>query len=68
DLFDDSSNDSLTTDEIVEALMEIDETLDSAKNLVDYVNGSNELQNNLIMIYSKIHQMIISRQRKKWKR
>ncbi|EPB2999716.1 hypothetical protein ACRE4W_002502, partial [Enterococcus hirae] len=43
DLFDDSSNDSLTTDEIVEALMEIDETLDSGKNLVDYVNGSNEL-------------------------
>ncbi|MFQ6370087.1 hypothetical protein ACLM5A_13705, partial [Enterococcus hirae] len=43
DLFDDSSNDSLTTDEIVEALVEVDETLDSAKNLVDYVNGSNEL-------------------------
>ncbi|EPF4335765.1 transposase, partial [Enterococcus hirae] len=43
DLFDDSSNDSLTTDEIVGALTEVDETLDSAKNLVDYVNGSNEL-------------------------
>ncbi|EPP7189164.1 hypothetical protein ACTPIT_002398, partial [Enterococcus hirae] len=43
ELFDDSSNDSLTTDEIVEVLMEVDETLDSGKNLVDYVNGSNEL-------------------------
>ncbi|WP_251849609.1 hypothetical protein [Enterococcus hirae] len=42
-LSDELSNDSLTTDEIVEALMEVDETLDSAKNLVDYVNGSNEL-------------------------
>ncbi|HFC9119423.1 TPA: hypothetical protein ACF0NA_002385, partial [Enterococcus hirae] len=43
DLFDDSSNDSLMTDEIVEALVEVDETLDSAKKLVDYVNESNEL-------------------------
>ena len=42
-LSDELSNHNLTTDEIVEALMEIDETLDSAKNLVDYVNGSNEL-------------------------
>ena len=42
-LFGELSNHNFTTDEIVEALMEIDETLDSAKNLVDYVNGSNEL-------------------------
>ncbi|WP_237558668.1 hypothetical protein, partial [Enterococcus hirae] len=42
-LSDELSNHNFTTDEIVEALMEIDETLDSAKNLVDYVNGSNEL-------------------------
>ncbi|MFP7291697.1 hypothetical protein, partial [Enterococcus hirae] len=42
-LFAELSNHNFTTDEIVEALMEIDETLDSAKNLVDYVNGSNEL-------------------------
>ena len=42
-LSDELSNHNLTTDEIVEALMEFDETLDSAKNLVDYVNGSNEL-------------------------
>ncbi|MET1140829.1 hypothetical protein ABWR73_09325 [Enterococcus hirae] len=42
-LFDDSSNDNLTTEEKVEALVEVDETLDPAKNLVDYVNGSNEL-------------------------
>ncbi|WP_241767373.1 hypothetical protein, partial [Enterococcus hirae] len=38
-LFGELSNHNFTTDEIVEALMEIDETLDSAKNLVDYVNG-----------------------------
>lgn len=31
------------TEEIVEALVEVDETLDSAKKLVDYVNESNEL-------------------------
>ncbi|WP_160231955.1 helix-turn-helix domain-containing protein, partial [Enterococcus hirae] len=43
DLFEDSSNDNLTTEEKVEALVEFDETLDSAKKLVDYVNGSNEL-------------------------
>ena len=42
-LSDELSNHNLTTEEIVEALMEFDETLDSAKNLVDYVNGSNEL-------------------------
>ncbi|MDY3029725.1 MAG: hypothetical protein SOR82_10380, partial [Enterococcus hirae] len=42
-LSDELSNHNLTTDEIVEALMEFDETLDSGKNLVDYVNGSNEL-------------------------
>ncbi|EPA0802683.1 transposase [Enterococcus hirae] len=42
-LSDELSNHNLTTDEIVEALMEFDETLDSAKNIVDYVNGSNEL-------------------------
>ncbi|MEX1518452.1 transposase [Enterococcus sp. C51] len=42
-LFGELSNHNFTTDEIVEALMEIDETLDSGKNLVDYVNGSNEL-------------------------
>ncbi|HFD1821826.1 TPA: hypothetical protein ACF1U4_002949, partial [Enterococcus hirae] len=43
DLFEDSSNDNLTTEEKVEALVEFDETLDSAKKLVDYVNESNEL-------------------------
>lgn len=42
-LSDELSNHNLTTDEIVEALMEFDETLDSAKKLVDYVNESNEL-------------------------
>ncbi|EMF0085712.1 hypothetical protein PID88_001448 [Enterococcus hirae] len=42
-LSDELSNHNLTTDEIVEALMEFDETLDSGKNLVDYVNGSDEL-------------------------
>ena len=42
-LSDELSNHNLTTDEIVEVLMEVDETLDSGKNLVDYVNGSNEL-------------------------
>ncbi|EOS7907803.1 hypothetical protein EWY09_RS09595 [Enterococcus hirae] len=42
-LSDELSNHNLTTEEIVEALMEFDETLDSGKNLVDYVNGSDEL-------------------------
>ncbi|MEX1497492.1 MULTISPECIES: hypothetical protein [Enterococcus] len=42
-LSDELSNHNLTTEKIVEALMEFDETLDSGKNLVDYVNGSNEL-------------------------
>jgi len=42
-LSDELSSHNFTTDEIVEALVEVDETLDSGKNLVDYVNGSNEL-------------------------
>ncbi|EON3042445.1 transposase, partial [Enterococcus hirae] len=44
DLFDDSSNDSLMTEEITEILMRFDETLDSGKKPMKYVMELSERQ------------------------